>query len=202
MLKLNEPLANAIRARRSALRFTQSEIARNLDITQAAISQVEQGELKAVSPETLQRLLKLLDISDAADSSSQIQPQTVACCPNPGCPVGIPFIKGTSIVFRPQFYQISPSETRYCTACGSALVTKCQTPSCSEPLVEGASHCSHCGDPYCPLDLPIGKVDIVRLLTLRKQEREYFNSPSPTQVLPKKTQNKNITSKQSTQVIN
>jgi transcriptional regulator with XRE-family HTH domain len=192
----NKKLGHAIRTRRVELRLKQSQLGERLQISQAAISLVEQGSINAVSEETLQLLLKMLGISDAAPSASQIQSEIVACCPNPDCPEGNSFIKEATLLTRPKFYVIPIDDLRYCSACGTGLVTKCQTPSCGEPLLEGSSHCSHCGDPYAKYNLPFDKIDIVELLNLKDEERRKYKSSSPTQQLPKKNQTKSVTAKQ------
>ena len=184
---VSKKLANAIRGQREICDFTQSELGEFVGVTQAAISQIEQGK-PALSPDKLLLVLEKLNLP-ASLATSDEETKTVlgtvlAACPNPECPAALQRSATRGLCARPKFFLIPSGDIRHCSSCGTALIDQCQNPSCREPLQDGDLHCTACGKPYAAMSSD-GSRDLVKLRrTLIAQHREFSQPAPPPHRLP------------------
>lgn len=177
----NKQLGREVCARRISRRLSQTDLGDSVGISQTAISRIEKGDIASVSPEKLSALLKLLELQRFSTGGSDMEEDVLACCSNADCPEGFAFINGQKLATRPKYYLIRASETRFCRACGGALITHCRLPTCGKPLTENAAYCTFCGEPYVEHEVA---EDIISLWRSRKAERDAYSNCAPTEALP------------------
>ncbi len=139
-------IARCITETRRARGITQSDLARQVNCKQSAISMLERGYENALSGQKVDAILKLLDISLPERPPPQPPPSVVPLryCPVFDCPSNLPVAVQNRLLFFPNPH-FPPAAAPHCPACGELLECKC--PECGAVVNPGAC-CIHCGVPY------------------------------------------------------
>ncbi|MFG0320532.1 MAG: helix-turn-helix domain-containing protein [Planctomycetota bacterium JB042] len=145
-----ETLCRKLREARRASGMKQSELARHLDISQAAVSQYERGNSKAVARDTLLRACQILDVeSGLAESGEPLEGEGLKFCEHADCLANVTYPGRSGPIVRPRMTRAGLEEATYCPECGDLLMDHCRNDDCGRPVAEG-SFCTDCGTPYVP----------------------------------------------------
>lgn len=145
-------IAHLISEARRRRGLTQSELARQIDCKQSAISMFECGHENALARPKVDAALKLLGLErprETEHASPAGIPSTPFSghryCPVYDCPSNIPFTVQSTLRVKP-LPQAQPSiHAKHCAFCGELLENKC--PECGCAVNPGAC-CIQCGAPY------------------------------------------------------
>ena len=140
--------------------LTQSELARQAECKQSAISMMERGRGDALSRRKLAAVAEVLGV-DAARYLEEDSPEAGAAvpavsggtgfCPVFDCPSNIPYIVNGRMLVLPR--KNGAGNWRHCAYCGELLERRC--PECGAPIAAGRACCGECGEPYVAVpDLP------------------------------------------------
>ncbi len=146
------PLHLQLRNARRARGLTQTELARQADCTQSAVSMMESGQAAAMARSTLETIARILEVELPAEALAEVAaiPQTptpvaARICPNADCPGNLPYRVGGEVLFMPHVQRHSGKR---CIYCGEVLIGTC--PECGAPIHAGAACCAECGTPLVP----------------------------------------------------
>ena len=149
-----DPLARRLREARLAAGWKQSELAARLEISQAAVSQYERGNTRAVGRETLARACELLGVDAPAASPappSADAPETLKFCEHADCISNVPYEGRRGAIVRPRMTSAPVGEPTFCPECGEILMDHCRDEACGARVREG-SFCMDCGLPYVKVE--------------------------------------------------
>lgn len=145
-----ETLCRKLREARQASGMKQSELARHLDISQAAVSQYERGNVRAVARDTLLRACEILDVdSGLSDPAAPAEGEGLKFCEHADCLANVAYPGRSGTIVRPRMTRAATSDPTYCPECGDLLMDHCRNDDCGRPVREG-SFCTDCGTPYVP----------------------------------------------------
>ncbi len=143
-------LCDALRDARRGKGLKQSELAAQLDMSQAAISQLERGNTSAVSFETIQRVARALGVEVPAPEPDEDDAVALKYCEHPDCLANVAYGGGGAHrgpIVRPRMTRAAKDETTWCGECGGILMDHCRNEECGRPVAEG-SFCMGCGTAY------------------------------------------------------
>jgi DNA-binding XRE family transcriptional regulator len=143
-VKANVIFANEVRRKRHDRHLTQTALAEQIECSQTAISNIERGDLNALSSEKLKVLCRKIGLNSPAVVNIVTVP---SYCGNSDCPLGWTDVVNGNLVVQPAIFLVEKDATRFCKGCGQVLLTTCQEPSCSKPVLEGSAFCISCGSP-------------------------------------------------------
>lgn len=175
-----------IRQARQARRMTQAELGKLVGCSQGTISNVENGDLDALSDDSLDRLCEVLGIDPSSRKEAILdealrEVETLAFCSCPVCPRGQTFLTDRLAVRPAMFRILAGPHGTFCPACGTPLQTQCS--ECLTPLVAGAAFCTGCGRPL--VEKPPGSKDDVESVRLAAERvKEYGELSSTIESLP------------------
>lgn len=143
------------RKRRQERGLTQSELAREANCSQSAVSMFEAGRSHALSQERLVALAQILELDTEAVVAQFSEPGAAASlvlkyCSTDECPSNIPYVVRGQLCFRPTMVKADAAEQSRCRECGDILESRCPNPACGLPAEEG-SYCGTCGTAYVPV---------------------------------------------------
>lgn len=150
-MKSIDIVAREIRQARIERRWRQADLARRLGISQAAISQFERGNTRALSQDTVHRAAEILGVKLLARTEVPIDGTLLKYCEHPHCMANVPYQGPRGSVVRPRMTRAPVDETTYCPDCGDLLMDQCRNEDCGLPASEG-SFCSGCGSSYVNQD--------------------------------------------------
>ena len=157
MFEEKESIHRLFRRRRLEAGLTQSELARQADCRQSAISMFEAGRTDVLSREKLAVIAERLGIDPGllpavpeAPVPATRAPRRLAYCPVDECPSNIPYTVRGELYFRPTFTRVSDDHAgpAACAWCGELLECRCPNPDCGAPAREARSICPLCGTLY------------------------------------------------------
>jgi len=153
-------LHSAIREARRDRGMTQAELAEAVGTKQAQVSMYERGQETALAHHKVLEIAKLLDVDVKAFAQKRDPVSGKAMlrkiCPAFDCPTSYPFMSSGKACVVPLFVKSVANEKTRCRLCSEVLLSRCPTPGCGEPLVEGAS-CPRCGKQYVKVILEKGQ---------------------------------------------
>ncbi len=142
-MKPNRNFALSVISARRGKGMTQSELARQVDCKQSAISMLERGNRQALSLEKQEALASVLGLPMPTDHGTPPIRSNPTYCPHYDCPANMPYRVGQRIIALPRNHMSQIG--KYCRYCGEICESHC--PSCHATFEQG-SHCPHCGSPY------------------------------------------------------
>lgn len=155
----HQEIARLITIARRRRGLTQSELARQADCKQSAVSMFERGHANALARPKIDTLLKLLDIERPAEDAQTETPaaeppvnmDALRYCPVFDCPSNIPFTVQKALLIKPLIRP--PANARHCAFCGELLESAC--PECGT-VVNIGTCCAQCGSPYISIPPQLG----------------------------------------------
>lgn len=136
------PFQHQLRRRREAQGWSQKELADRIGVSQAAISQFENGSSTALSKEHVEILCRELGVPMEEARPAAV----VAYCPQADCAASTRIVqKQGKLTIRPVFYRVEPGTPRFCRTCGTGLQSCCREETCGQPVQADALFCTHCG---------------------------------------------------------
>ncbi len=150
-----KPVHLALRDARRAQGLTQSDIAREINCTQSAISMFEAGRTNALSAETIAQIARKLGVDAKALPSSPARPPVFKYCPVDECPMNVPFVVRGEILFTPTLTNAPDTQMTRCPFCGELMESHCPGKDCGAP-VANSSCCPDCGTRYVPSCRAVG----------------------------------------------
>ena len=156
MTNLSPIVCKKIKEARRNAGLSQSEIAKEINCKQSALSMFEQGDGTKLNDEAIEKLCAKfsIDLEGNADkreaavvnfSVPAIKMSAKGYCPNPKCPTNHRYEVETKVYYLPDRDKADPVGGKYCAMCGEILEHVC--PNCGAPIHDGAI-CSICGEPY------------------------------------------------------
>lgn len=133
------------------------QVARDLELSHAALVRVRQGDLGAVSRETLLRVLDYYGLKPPSEllipttvSAERILQPLAAFCTSPQCPLATVYFVNERWVVRPLTLRVPGAlfeggREPVCRECGSLLAHRC--PECGQEFKKGA-FCPWCSAGY------------------------------------------------------
>lgn len=165
-----EVLCGKLREARRASGMKQSDLARHLDISQAAVSQYERGNTKAVARDTLRRASEILGVeAPTHDPGLPSEGDGLKFCEHADCLANVVYEGRRGAIVRPRMTRAPREEPTYCHECGDMLMDHCRNDDCGSPVCEG-SYCGDCGSPYVPYEpvaSSLDRTDVLARTTLR-----------------------------------
>lgn len=152
-MKSIESLAVEMRLARLGRALKQADLARQLAVSQAAISQFERGNTTALSFAKIRQAAEILGVDlDAGEAATPPPHQPLLkFCERPDCLANVRYDGPRRTIVRPRLTFAPAGETTHCAECGDLLLDHCPNDDCGRPVGEG-SFCTACGTPYVPLD--------------------------------------------------
>lgn len=149
-------LGEQVQLERRRIGMTQAELGKRVGVSQSQISQFERGQEVAVSDETLERILSLLEIQPQKAPPGEA---TRPYCPNPLCDAaGLresrhEYVDGTVKPLKKPVFTLIPhfSNGSHCTECGTKLIDAC--PDCGKRITQVGAYCAECGGPLISASL-------------------------------------------------
>lgn len=138
-----------LRRLRRHLGWTQQELARRLGVSQAAVSQFERGQERALSREKSDLAFELLGSAPGEDGPSAGGEGGLVAkfCEHPDCPSNRLVEGPRGIAVRPAIRWAAADRLTYCPECGEILMDRCPNEECGSPVREGA-FCMDCGSAF------------------------------------------------------
>jgi len=159
-----------VRAKRAELGLHQGQVATNIGVSQAAISQFELGK-SPLSSGRMEALCRLLDLPPPVDLlKGGAALLVLKYCPKHDCILSYPYFTSGRQLFRPSLTRTDADRKSYCPCCGSLLVSCCNNKDCRAPIVPNYSYCPECGLRYIPEEGNLTRADIAT----QNQDRENF----------------------------
>ncbi len=133
------------------------QVARDLELSHAALVRVRQGDLGAVSRETLLRILDFYGLKAPSEltmpvtvSAERVLQRLAAYCTSPQCPLATVYFVNERWVVRPLTLSVpgalfESGREPVCRECGSLLAHRC--PECGQEFKKGA-FCPWCSASY------------------------------------------------------
>lgn len=129
--------------------LTQTQLARQADCRQSAVSMMERGRPDALSwakIETIGGILEL-DLSEYAPKSTETESAAVSLtakgyCPHFDCPSNTPYVVNSRLFAMPR----TLSTGKFCQYCGELLEKEC--PECGAKISDASACCQDCGNIY------------------------------------------------------
>ncbi len=167
-----EEMGARVAEARRKLRLTQVELAKQVDISQSALSMFEKGTKEALSDANIDKLLQVLEIRPA--EADEVGGVTVkAYCPNEECMGAKARRVGSRVILIPRWLELPvDSKQECCELCGEAVVKKCQ--ECKAPIGSGLN-CVVCGVAYLQV-VPAQFVGLAENLPLLDNRVHTFNA--------------------------
>lgn len=169
-------LGALIKSARELKKLTQVELGQKAGLSQATISQIENGAVQAESGAS--KVLASLGFS-AAEVGTLMIP--LFACPGGDCAGAWPFLNGSKPAIRPQFFYVPDnSRDRLCRYCSALLISHC---GCGCTVFLGVC-CPACGKPYAEPSQPIfeklrEEFSKISIAELRSQRLEVLTVPEP-----------------------
>jgi len=150
-MKPRSRIAEALRLKRREMGLTQSDLARQAECTQSAISMFEAGRADALSLKTVKRIAEILEIDlDAIRDEPATEAAGTAVlkyCPVDECYSNIPYVVHDTLCLYPGTVRAPRAERTRCRWCGEPMESACPNRECGADIVAGA-FCPLCGEPY------------------------------------------------------
>lgn len=156
MTNLSPIVCKKIKEARRKAGLSQSQIAKEINCKQSALSMFEQGDGTKLNDEAIERLCAKFSINIEEEANNNetsiksaslvsIKSSSKGYCPNPKCPTNRKYEVESKIYYLPDRDSADPVGGKYCAMCGEILEHVC--PNCGAPIHHGAI-CSICGEPY------------------------------------------------------
>lgn len=146
---MNDPkaLCGLIRHARRAASLKQSDLARLLAVSQAAVSQYERGNTSALSFAKIQQAAEALGVDLKEQLGLSPDGEVLKYCEHPHCLANVTFQGHQRLIVRPRLTRANAGTPTYCPECGDLLMDHCPNEECARPVQEG-SFCTACGQAY------------------------------------------------------
>ena len=142
-----DALCGMIRHARRAASLKQSDLARMLSVSQAAVSQYERGNAKALSFAKIQQAAEALGVELMEQPGLSGDGELLKYCEHPHCLANVTFQGHQRLIVRPRLTRASAATPTFCPECGDLLMDHCPNEDCGRPVQEG-SFCTACGGAY------------------------------------------------------
>jgi len=146
---VKRPLYQILSESRHNQGITQSELAKQADCKQSAISMMERGREDALSWSKIKAVAKLLEVNieeyaperPPAEADTE---RTAGYCPIFDCPANIPYAVNGRLYALPRI--TAAHGEKHCAYCGELLENSC--PECGAHVSTSAACCRECGSAY------------------------------------------------------
>ncbi|MFH0945804.1 MAG: helix-turn-helix domain-containing protein [Planctomycetota bacterium] len=149
-MKSIDKLAEELRQARRAASMKQTDLARQLDVSQAAVSQFERGNASALSFPKIQLAAAILGVELNGPAEAAPTGQILKYCEHPDCLANVTFQGHHRLIVRPRLSRAPAESPTFCPECGELLMDHCPNEECGRPVQEG-SFCTDCGTAYVAL---------------------------------------------------
>lgn len=141
------PLSQRVRESRRGLKWSQTELADRVSVSQSAISLFEQGRADVLSSDRVAAICRELGIEAPVADAMPSRPRTLSLkyCPDPNCGSNVAYPLGSARTgYWPRMVRADAHVRTFCGACGEVLLDRC--PECRAACSESA-FCLECGAP-------------------------------------------------------
>lgn len=145
-----DSLSARLREARVGLEWKQKDLAARISVSQAAISQFERGNTKALSLAKVREAAQAVGLELDSTARDARDGQVLKYCENPDCLANVAYRSGGRNIVRPRHVLADPEQTTHCTECGGLLMDHCPDDDCQRPVEDGA-FCAGCGTAYVPV---------------------------------------------------
>lgn len=155
-MKSIDRLSEELRQARRLASMKQVDLARQLSVSQAAVSQFERGNSSALSFPKIQMAAAILGVELTEPTDAAPSGEILKYCEHPHCLANVTFQGHQRLIVRPRLSRAPAESTTFCPECGEMLMDHCPNEECSRPVQEG-SFCTDCGTAYVAVDSMLQK---------------------------------------------
>ncbi|MBI4880657.1 MAG: helix-turn-helix domain-containing protein [Planctomycetes bacterium] len=145
----SESLPWKLRQARLERSIKQVELARQLGVSQAAVSQFERGNTSALSFAKIKDAARVLGLDLLREREAAVESRALMYCERADCLANVAYTRGGKTIVRPRMTLAAAGMASYCCECGELLLDHCPNEDCAQPVSEG-SFCAACGTAYVP----------------------------------------------------
>lgn len=168
-MKSTETLCAEIRLARTNAGLKQADLARQLGVSQAAVSQFERGNTTALSFARIRQAAEIVSVELEEDRREAGREQVLKFCEQSDCLANHSYQGPRRSIVRPLMVEASAAEATFCGECGDLLLDHCPNDECGRPINEG-SFCRACGSAYVATDGGQGRLTTLEVDTGRRAE--------------------------------
>ncbi len=142
-----ESLPWKLRQARLERSIKQTELAQQLGVSQAAVSQFERGNTSALSFAKIKDAARVLGLDLLREREEAADARALMFCEHADCLANVAYSRGSKTIVRPRMTLAAAGVASHCCECGELLLDHCPNEDCAQPVAEG-SFCPACGTAY------------------------------------------------------